>query len=386
LGHIVYMLGAGINRELPSAHNMRPPLALDLFEQALKIPRFTGDGYRTRLKPLYSYIEWYWKLGIEQLATRRLDIEECFTLLQLQEYELRKEGDTAGADRLAECARLLTGLLAEVLEEFNVHHSLQLGGTEPPLVALARTIVSERASVLTFNNDTLLEQCFEFVGGLGGRPPASLQTAYANSAEISDEVVGYSHYRWNRLLSYGVQFDYVKLHFVQASSWPAVDKARFYAVNGLYERPMLKLHGSVNWFRYAGRDLGGGQNPRSGQSIISVDGWWNTAAPSDNGFMLRPLIITPVLHKQFDDPLIDRLWRLAAEELARCSRLVIGGYSFPATDFYTRRLLLETFAANKLDELVIINPDERVVPLARELCHFDGPIEHHRSLAQYVGD
>jgi hypothetical protein len=48
---------------------------------------FSDELFDDRLKPLYEYIEKYWKKNKNNLATESFDLEECFTLLELQSRE-----------------------------------------------------------------------------------------------------------------------------------------------------------------------------------------------------------------------------------------------------------------------------------------------------------
>ena len=59
------------------------------------------------------------------------------------------------------------------------------------------------------------------------------------------------------------------------------------------------------------------------------------------------------------EPSILELRRRAKDKLRACGRLV-GGYSFPPTDFATRRLFLEAFS-NRTPVELVINPDTGVV-------------------------
>jgi hypothetical protein len=89
----VYILGAGINRNLSvtecvegvDPYNIKPPLALDFFQQALLLPEvYRERDYAHHLEEfaaLYSYITRYWKLTPEDLKTRPFDLEACFTLI-----------------------------------------------------------------------------------------------------------------------------------------------------------------------------------------------------------------------------------------------------------------------------------------------------------------
>jgi hypothetical protein len=106
--------------------------------------------------------------------------------------------------------------------------------------------------------------------------------------------------------------------------------------------------------------------------------------PEIDGWLLEPLIITPVLHKDLSPGLFGQIWSMAKAELKACRRLVIGGYSFPPSDFHTRRLFLEAFEEHEPEELIVINPDTSVVETAKTLCHFNKPVVVCASLEEYI--
>lgn len=80
--------------------------------------------------------------------------------------------------------------------------------------------------------------------------------------------------------------------------------------------------------------------------------------PNKDQLYLHPLIITPIIHKdiyledkEVHGRVFSPLWTKAKDCLSKCNKLVIRGYSFPATDFLTKKLFLESFVDNKLDEI-----------------------------------
>ena len=158
------------------------------------------------------------------------------------------------------------------------------------------------------------------------------------------------------------------------------DGREFFRKNELYSPPLLKLHGSLNWFIYSGEMIVKGADgfrkaDRKGKTIVQNHYYDSPLPPQDNIEYLAPLIITPVLNKPgLRHPLISKVWDQARKELGDCQRLVIVGYSFPTTDFHVRRLLREVFADHSLNELVVVNPDSRVSHLAKDLCNFQSPV------------
>src|SRR5712692_7389748 len=248
---------------------------------------------------------------------------------------------------------------------------------------LGQIFHKEKPIIVSFNYDTLTEAAIESGSGLRGRYPESMKLPPDPGREIAEEEVSFSHHNWNRPLGYGILFDVVQLHRAGVSQY--VEGKRFYSnqQNKLYDWELLKLHGSLNWFRFlpfrSFPSIEGDDTvlPKWMESaVIHVEGrWWMNRPPNFQGWLIDPLLITPVLDKEelFNDPLYRRvftpLWTRAGEALAGCRRLVIIGYSFSPTDFRTKRLFLEALASNDLEELIIVNRNSNVVEITRELCH-----------------
>lgn len=122
------------------------------------------------------------------------------------------------------------------------------------------------------------------------------------------------------------------------------------------------------------------------ETIIVEGHWWFNEPPDHNGWLINPLVITPVLYKEqfYQHPVFSDIWKQAHNELSTCKRLVVMGYSFSPTDFYIKKLLLEAFSENILEELVVVNPDTSVVRTIKELSHFQKPVLVCRDLEEYL--
>jgi hypothetical protein len=187
-----------------------------------------------------------------------------------------------------------------------------------------------------------------------------------------------------------IKFDDVHLH--QAGVPRFVEGARFYGRPGneLYEPPLLKLHGSINWFVHSGLTLSGSIARPGGKfkgRTLVYEALLQLGFPPTRGDeLLASIVITPVLNKRLTTfPIISEVWSLAAQELRSCKRLVVVGYSFPPTDFHVRRLLREAFLERTPDELVVVNPDTSTIHVAKDLCNFRGPVVACESLEEFVG-
>jgi len=381
---VVYLFGAGINRGISDHNGVVPPLATDLFVQAMKMNRLGDAHYLEKIAPVFEYIQKYWKLNREDLASNHFDLEACYTLLELQLNEAKASGSHDDIVALQDTVLKLTILFAETLQEFE--HSIH---NSSAFRALGKIIYSENADVLTFNYDTLIESSIESASGMPRSLPSTYRGRPHESGEILEEEIRYSHFNWNRPLSYGVKFDEVLLHRAGVSTH--VDGDRFYDAHpdGLYNAKVLKLHGSINWFVYSGiRKYQFANNEdasKKGKTLLSRGHWWFNEPAEKDGEIIEPMIITPTLYKNYaENELISSVWNQAKKSLLDCNRLVIGGYSFPPTDFAVRKLFLEAFESHSPDEIIVINPDTSVVKTIKELSHFKRPILVCKDLDEFI--
>jgi transposase len=220
-----------------TAEGLRPPLANDLFQQALQHKMLGADG-RRHLQELFDYIERYWKLSVDSLRERSFDIEACFTILQQQQIE---HADTLHVGYLAQVEDQLAALLARFIGHVQ---NYMAPDTAPDLLELGRRLLEERPAVLTFNYDTIIESVIESASGLSDLPEPA-------EGWVPDDKLSYSWHNWNRALAYGVLFDEVELQQTGTLLEP-VPRERFYGHpgNSLYDPPILKLHGSLNWLTH----------------------------------------------------------------------------------------------------------------------------------------
>lgn len=103
---------------------------------------------------------------------------------------------------------------------------------------------------------------------------------------------------------------------------------------------VLKLHGSLGWRRRDDdvyldsvmllREFG---FEFDGHPIELID----TAEP-EFGTADAPLLAYPSFLKQLDHPILDEVWRQAADALAMADRIEVWGYSLPSSDVAIRAL------------------------------------------------
>lgn len=383
----VYLLGAGLNQNVVDWHGLKPPLANNLFQMALQNDKYAGEHYSNRITPVYEYISRYWKKSKDDLQNEPFNLEECFTMLQLQENEADHVGDRKKLTELVQIKFQLILFLAEFLSEFDAHVF-----KSEVMMEFGTVIYQEKPTILTLNYDCILETIIESASGVRTNVPEPFWKPDWDTKDISDELLSYSHHNWNRLLGYGMKFDEVQLQ--QAGISKYVRGNRFYTQNKPYDWSILKLHGSLNWFHYLRSRKYPAFDPKDKelsedklQEVILIDGhWWFNEPPDLRGWLINPLIITPVLYKErfYQQQVFSRIWQRAYDELSTCRRLVVIGYSFAPTDFNIKKLFLEAFYENTLEELIVVNPDTSVVRTVKELSHFPKPVLVCQDLEEYL--
>ena len=389
MSEIIYLLGAGVNQIVTDWDGLKPPLANNFFQMALRSEKFKGEHYSKRIAPLYDYISHFWKKNRDDLQNEPFNLEDCFTMLQLQRNEAERKEDHKEFDRLAWLEFLLKSFLAEYLSEFET-----FAVTSDQMREFGVVIYREHPTILSLNYDCVIEAVIETASGVNTNVPQSFHGRPNEEGKVTDDELPYSHCKWNRPLGYGIKFDYVQLQRAGLSTYAEGNRFYGHPANKLYSWKLLKLHGSLNWFQYlpirkypsfipAEQKL---SEERLKEVLLISGHWWFSEPPDLGGWILDPLIITPVLYKEqyYENPPFSDIWRQAREVLSTCKRLIMIGYSFAPTDFSARKLLLEAFCENPLRELIIVNPDTSVVRIAKELSHFGKPVLVCRDLEEYL--
>jgi len=338
---LVYLIGAGLNQPITDWDGLKPPLANDFFQMALRHHKFADAHYSNRIAPLYEYISHYWKKSKEDLQNQPFNLEERFTMLQLQQNEAERVGDQKKLTELVQIEFQLESFLAEYLSEFDVH-ALR----SDVMRNLGTVIYREKPTILTLNYDCILEMVIEHASGVRTNVPEFFLKPDCGIRVPNDKLLSYSHHNWNRPLGYGIKFDEVQLQ--QAGPSKYVRGSRFYTQNKLYDWAILKLHGSLNWFHYLPIRKYPALDPKDKklseeklqETILKNGRWWFSAPPKLHGWFLNPLIITPVLYKErfYQYLVFPDIWERAHDELSTCKRLVVIGYSFAPTDFNIRKM------------------------------------------------
>ncbi|MCH8244155.1 MAG: hypothetical protein IH897_16325, partial [Planctomycetes bacterium] len=126
------------------------------FRQALRLDRLSTELAQNQLGPLFDFIRKYWHLKKEDLKNKDFDLEECFTLIDLQRREAETSDDQEERARTLRIEFILTQLLMDYLCECE-HRLFESAEFQD----FGRRIFNERAAILTVNYDTLLETAIE---------------------------------------------------------------------------------------------------------------------------------------------------------------------------------------------------------------------------------
>ncbi|AGK95226.1 SIR2 family protein [Clostridium pasteurianum] len=350
-----YILGAGFNQCVKNINGLKPPLSTNFFNNILKNKKSNISEEKTQL--VYDYIYKYWKKSKKSLLYGDFDLEECFTLLQLQLLEASNNNDQELITNLLKINSTLKFIFIESLCEFE-----SFSNSSNLMLSFASLIYSREPNILTFNYDCNLETAIETV----------------------------SSNKWNSFLSYGVKFD--KIQRIKNNGITYIKKEDFYNMSNssLYNWNILKLHGSLNWFKCIPaseytlfKNYRNDVNCKKAQFILAdTNRYFNEH--TDNNLIVDPLIIPPVLYKDYSQDIISTLWDGAKEILSCCKTLIVIGYSFPPTDFGIKKLLLEAFEFNRLDNLIIVDPNTSVINTVKQLTHYNKPALVCNDLSEFL--
>ena len=160
--------------------------------------------------------------------------------------------------------------------------------------------------------------------------------------------------------------------------------------------PIIKLHGSVNWFKFQDnlhrafydQDLQNGNKMHNrlpfNKPGLPFRDWIQHLKEScgrrdDPPESVTPAIIPPMLGKTSDIEVFAHQWKKAVQAIRQAREVWIIGYSFPITDAFMTRLLAEGVKDNGvLEVLCIANPDKTEQFVARLKTIFNATFVHDR--------
>lgn len=386
---IIFLLGAGFNQEIEDFDKIKPPMANNFFRLIKQNP---NRMYSKKLGPVYQFIENYWKINEEKLSEIDFNLEKLLTFIQLKFEHLDQNNEHDDNDLLElgpiiEVDNSLMESFIFFLQDF-ANHVVR----SPLYINLGKKLKSINPTFITFNYDLILEQLLQISSGVIPNIPSTFQEVHnIENFHLPDELIKYSHYHYNVPLAYNIKFNIVQPHFSGIPKYESGEK--FYKEQELYDRPILKLHGSLNWVRIKNipsdrsfyREL---DRSLLGKLLI-INPFWDLQGYNDfKGWKISPHIITPVLYKSkfYTQKPFPDIWNEAKARLSNCKTLVVIGYSFPQTDFHVEKLFLDSFETNELENLIIVNPDTSVVKKIKNLTHYTKSTTICSNLEEFLKD
>jgi len=374
MSEIVYVFGAGVNSDIDLS-GFSPPLITNFFNVALGIKKFSNDIYDIILEDLYKYIEQKWGKNKTDLKDDPFNIEDIFTKIEEDFLSACNENDHKTAKRLYLIKFRLQSFFCEVLQEFDacIYKSRNM-------LLLGKLIHEEKANVITLNYDCFIEYFIEL---------ASEYNLSTNAPKLA-----FNRYNWSRLLGYSTNnFDIIELP-KSGIGKVLITGDKLYDNTNLHLFSVLKLHGSLNWFKYLPLrkypELDDDEiklpNDKQDKLHLVNGSWYLNEPPSLDGWYLDPVIITPTSFKndylELNKSILNPIWNKAKQALSNCKKLVIIGYSF--SDEPIKELFSDVFTKHPLEELIVVNPDPLIAKNVKEICYFKGVITKYNNLTEYL--
>lgn len=375
----VFILGAGANQCLTDWDGRKPPMSRNFLRTYLanewrraRIRRPAGRWQHVAM--VLEFIENVCNVTEDQLSHIDFDLESFLTFLQMQ----MEGSDAATRDSILDVFWGTMEILAEDLSE----GAWEWKG-EHVMRGLATRILAGQSAIISFNYDTLLEDSLERASGY-----APIFRRPAEGTPVSREMIDHSLYRWNRARAYGFKFDEVTLQF--AGPQIVVPGSEFYAGTSLYDAPVLKLHGSLNWFRHtsiampSAHGQHAARNPKENQILLQHRPLGHRP-PEIDGWRSEPVVVPASNLKErfLGSSPFREIWGQAHRELRSASEIVVIGYSFPQTDGAARDLFRDARRDLRCQKLVVVNPDPKACATAAEIIGHES-LEQFDDMAQYL--
>lgn len=135
--------------------------------------------------------------------------------------------------------------------------------------------------------------------------------------------------------------------------------------------PLLKLHGSLNWFKNDNKAIETihlsqffqtqqyrtyGDKDREG--TLTFSGYMKQMRGGFDEYDLPPFIIPPTWNKTMYHASISNVWKKASQCLSQAKNIYVIGYSLPETDAFFKYLFsLGTNSTTRIRKFWVINPD-----------------------------
>lgn len=296
--HVVFILGAGFSRAISDKMPLTDELGLAALSELRGTlpPRLALDSF----PPNMNFESW-----LSQLASDQPYLSDA-----------ENAENRAAFMRLSDSiASVLGQRVDSVLAENYPEWLLQF-------VSAAH---HARSTLITFNYDTLIE-CFVDT-------PTGILGNHSRDVDVWDPI------HWTEL-SGGLP------------PWPPGDA--YIAATQVETLMLLKMHGSLNWY-WRPRD-------RSGISVArrKLPGHFGSPQAYEDEERRRrlpgrvPYVVPPASSKSdyYADPIASEMWAPAARRLRRAKRVVLVGYSLPATDTTFSNMLRESIQGSDCDVLI----------------------------------
>lgn len=213
---------------------------------------------------------------------------------------------------------------------------------------------------VTFNQDLVIEKAID---------------ALASTAR-------YSFVPWNLSTTYGVNFS----DYLRVGSRPKFNSAG----PGAPSIPVLKLHGSLNWFynvrsgtdpKNSIRSPAGDLHCVTNRSLLTGLKYTGGSRKVD----IIPLVVPPIYEKASRyQSVVGPIWSSARQVFRRADRIVVFGYSFPDADIAARALLRGSFHQNpNVSEVTVIDVSSDVASRIAQLLEADS-LHHHRTVPAFA--
>ncbi|MFZ5650503.1 MAG: hypothetical protein ACOY4I_06580 [Bacillota bacterium] len=287
----VYILGAGASAGSGrSFAGIDCPSAKNFFSAAGRVLKtLPGEGPESYYN-LTFFLEKYFKLNFARLEKAGLDMQDVLTFLDLElEYS-----DSGKEVKLLQRAR------GEFMDLLTLVFSKVISGPPCPYHTALASSLQKGDTVISFNYDLLMDSAVE--------------------RAVQD---------WTPRTGYGL-------------------KSTARGGNPHQEPPvyLLKPHGSFNWIhcKTCGRThlLPPSQPGLAGKSSV-----FNRIVGEPEDHLLERFIIPPSLKKDVHGKQMQQIWLKASQALQKAKRIVVIGYSLPATDFLVKRLLYRSLSQNQ---------------------------------------
>ena len=125
---------------------------------------------------------------------------------------------------------------------------------------------------------------------------------------------------------------------------------------------MIKIHGSINWFRCLNCGKINIVNSDDCGNYLFDDKSQETCksckAIKEADVLLQSQIITPTMMKSLNSQLYTNLWASAREELRKANHIYFIGYSLPIADFDFRYMLHQSISSKAKIDVILYHDDD----------------------------